>query len=341
MKVVSLPASLDYRSLEHIFAALRTGDEPKILFDARHVRWVDPVGMIGLLCAGRLLLDRTGERPGLRLPDSGDVSGYMQRMGFGPAADDIFSGSEAVPARGAGASDVLLEITSIAENRDVHDLIEQLQDRAGAILSRTLRYPPTAVLQFSVILSEVCQNILEHAGAPGWVAAQAYFWKKRLGRPVLIIGVGDVGRGFKESLTAEHSGRFGDRWGDATALEAAFIHGLTRFPGSPPPRGSPWRGPAGPLMRAREPRAQWGCQSRCGSLWNRYSVDGASRAPLAFSNAPALPCRRPSRNHDRCRAPRNGGSRRSSTRSGRRCTRTVGTWSSSDSISKRGLFASD
>jgi hypothetical protein len=31
-------------------------------------------------------------------------------------------------------------------------------------------------------------------------------------------------------LTAEHSGRFGDRWGDATALEAAFIHGLTRFP---------------------------------------------------------------------------------------------------------------
>ncbi len=230
MKVVSLPASLDYRSLEDIFAALRTGDEPKILFDARHVRWVDPVGMIGLLCAGRLLLDRTGERSGLRLPDSGDVSGYMQRMGFGSAADDIFSGPEALPARGAGASDVLLEITSIAENRDVHDLIEQLQDRAGAILSRTLRYPPTAVLQFSVILSEVCQNILEHAGAPGWVAAQAYFWKKRLGRPVLIIGVGDVGRGFKESLTAEHSGRFGDRWGDATALEAAFIHGLTRFP---------------------------------------------------------------------------------------------------------------
>jgi len=108
--------------------------------------------------------------------------------------------------------------------------VDRVQERAGAILSRTLRYPPAAVIQFAVILSEVCQNILEHAEAPGWVAAQSYFWKHRLGRHLLVIGVGDVGRGFRGSLAGEHSGRFGDRWGDATALEAAFIHGLTRFP---------------------------------------------------------------------------------------------------------------
>jgi len=55
---------------------------------------------------------------------------------------------------------------------------------------------------------------------------------KRLGRHVLVIAVCDVGRGFRGSLADEHAARFGDRWGDATALEAAFIHGLTRFPDS-------------------------------------------------------------------------------------------------------------
>jgi hypothetical protein len=44
------------------------------------------------------------------------------------------------------------------------------------------------------------------------------------------MAVGDLGRGFKGSLTPEYAGRYGDRWNDATALEAAFIHGLTRFP---------------------------------------------------------------------------------------------------------------
>ena len=83
-----------------------------------------------------------------------------------------------------------------------------------------------------MILSEVCQNIIEHAEAPGWVAAQSYNWQKRLGRQVLVIAVGDLGRGFRGSLADEHSARFGDRWSDATALEAAFIHGLTRFPDS-------------------------------------------------------------------------------------------------------------
>ena len=49
---------------------------------------------------------------------------------------------------------------------------------------------------------------------------------------VVIISVADLGRGFRGSLADEHSARFSDRWGDATALEAAFIHGLTRFPDS-------------------------------------------------------------------------------------------------------------
>ena len=232
MHVIDLPASLDYRAVDALLDKA-SASPGKALLDARHVRWVDPCGMVALLAAGSRLRDRVGELPRLQLPESVDVAGYLSRMGFFAAADGVLEMDGKPPRRvAAGESDVLLEITTITTNSDVHEVVDRVQGRAGQILSRTLRYPTSAVVQFSVILSEVCQNILEHAEASGWVAAQAYRWQKRLGRHVLVISVADLGRGFRGSLAQEHSARFGDRWGDATALEAAFIHGLTRFPDS-------------------------------------------------------------------------------------------------------------
>ena len=230
MRVVEIPSSLDYRNVDAVFAeAAATGAEP-VLFDARRLRWIDPNGMLALLCAGQVA-SANGATARLSLPAGGDVVGYLDRMGFPAAAASVFHGpvrrAVRTPSR---ASDVLLEITPIATNSDVHDVVDRVQSRAGAILSRTLRYPLAAVVQFSVILSEVCQNIVEHADGPGWVAAQRYNWTRRLGRQVLVIGVSDVGRGFRDSLAEEHAERFGDRWGDVTALEAAFLMGLTRFP---------------------------------------------------------------------------------------------------------------
>ena len=232
MNVIDLPSSLDQRFMDDLFDEVSRSDERKLLFDARHVRWVDPNGMVGLLAAGSVALSRQGTPPRLHLPEHPDVPGYMARMGFFRAADGVFDFDRPPPRRTEAASDVLLEITSVATNRDVHAVVDRVQSRAGVILSKTLRYPPTATAQFSVVLAEVCGNIIEHAEGPGWVAGQVYNWQKRLGRHVLVLAVADLGRGFRGSLTDEHSARFGDRWGDATALEAAFIHGLTRFPDS-------------------------------------------------------------------------------------------------------------
>jgi len=204
----------------------------RVLFDARHVRWIDPNGMLGLLVAGSVAGRSRQEVPRLELPESADVGGYLSRMRFHDAAREIFDFEAPSRRSGGGPSDVLLEVTSIEANADVHAVVDRVQSQAGAILASKLDYPATAVVQFSVILSEVCQNIVEHADARGWVAAQAYNWSRRLGRFVVVISVMDVGRGFRGSLTAEHSARYGDRWGDATALEAAFLHGLTRFPDS-------------------------------------------------------------------------------------------------------------
>ena len=232
MNVLPVPASLDHQTIDAFFDAVATSKEGRTLFDARHLRWVDPNGMVGLLVAGTVAARRQGAMPRLGLPESTDVIGYLARMGFFEAAKGVFDLDEPARRSSGRASDVLLEITPVAANADVHQVVDRVQSRAGAILTSRLGYPATAVVQFSVILSEVCQNIIEHAEAPGWVAAQAYNWAKRLGRFVLVISVMDVGRGFRGSLGDEHSARYGDRWGDTTALEAAFLHGLTRFPDS-------------------------------------------------------------------------------------------------------------
>ena len=232
MNVVSVPRSLDYRSFDRFIGRIGSLDGSRTLFDARHLQWVDPNGMIGLLAAGTVVGKRQGTPPRIHFPDNADVLGYLIRMGFLRAAKPIFDLGRIPSRRSPAESDVLLEITTISRNNDIHTVVDRVQRRAGKILAKTLDYPPPAVVQFSVILSEVCQNIVEHAQAPGWVAAQAYKWRKRLGRSVVVISVSDLGRGFRASLAEEHASRFGDRWSDATALEAAFIHGLTRFPDS-------------------------------------------------------------------------------------------------------------
>lgn len=229
MKIITVPSTLEERTFDQLVQALSGAGGGRVLFDARRVRWVDPYGMLGLLAAGTVA-GQGGDRPVLQLPESGDVSSYLARMGFFEQADPIFElhGGGGRRNRGDVASDVLLEITAIRSHGDIHGLLDRLQDRM-AILVRQLQYPTTRAMQFSVILSEVCQNILEHAQAPGWVASQTYFWKQRLGRKAAVIAVMDLGIGFKGSLAATYATRYGDRWSDVTALEAAFIHGMTRF----------------------------------------------------------------------------------------------------------------
>ncbi|MDE2652451.1 MAG: hypothetical protein F4087_10335 [Gemmatimonadetes bacterium] len=228
MRVIEVPASLDYRNVEVLYRQCGADDAGPVLFDARRLSWIDPNGMLLLLAAGKVAA-RSGTLPRISLPAQQEVTEYLDRMGFHHAAAGIFKSGVRRRRRSHSVSDVLLEITPVTTNSDVHDVVDRVQSRAGAILSNTLHYPPSAVVRFSVILSEVCQNVIEHAEAPGWVAAQAYNWRKRLGRHVAVIAVSDLGCGFRASLEAEHAARFGDRWGDATALEAAFLLGLTRF----------------------------------------------------------------------------------------------------------------
>lgn len=250
MKVIAIPPSLEERSFDSVARALVEAEGERVLFDARPVRWVDPYGMLVLLAAAEVAA-RAGERPVLQLPTSADVLSYLGRMRFFDHAEELFEmhGTVRRGRGGDGASDVLLEITPIRSYQDIHQVLDRVNGRALAILTSQLHYPPHEGFQFGTMLSEVCQNILEHAQAPGWVATQTYSRIPALDRRVVKIGVVDLGIGFKGSLASAHAARYGDRWGDATALEAAFIHGLTRF-------HDPGRGQG--LKQIRKQVGRWG-----------------------------------------------------------------------------------
>lgn len=155
---------------------------------------------------------------------------YWARTGFLHHAESFFELHGKWPRSASrGSSDSLLDVTPVRGADDVHEVVGHVQERAAAILTGELGLESTATMGFAMALSEACQNIVEHAGTGGWVAVQAYSWKKRLGRRVVVIAVADAGVGFRRSLEATQAREYGDRWSDGAALEAALVKGVSRF----------------------------------------------------------------------------------------------------------------
>lgn len=228
--VIDVPQILDERSFDQ-FAGGFAGAEgaARVLVDAHASEWASPTGLIGLLCAGQALLARSGVKPLLTVPAEREVAHYWARAGFFLHAADLFEIHGSVPrVKPNPERNVLLEVTPVTVADDVHAVVGRIQERSVAILTSELGLDPKATMGFGMALSEACQNIVEHAGTGGWVAVQAYSWRA-LGKRVVVIAVADAGVGFRHTLEATQGKRFGDRWGDATALEAALIQGISRF----------------------------------------------------------------------------------------------------------------
>ena len=231
-RLIEVPTQFDDRSFDQFAGAYAQAggiDGERFLFDAHAAEWASPYGLVGLLAAGEAAA-RKGERPLLTAPTNPDVVSYWARAGFFREAGELFEIHGKVPkVKVATESEVLLPVTPVRAAEDVHAVVSTIQQRASAILSSELGLDPKATMGFAMALSESCQNIVEHAGTGGWVAVQAYNWRRKLARRVVVIAVADAGVGFRHSLEATQAKRFGERWGDAAALEAALVQGVSRF----------------------------------------------------------------------------------------------------------------
>jgi len=215
-RLVDVPAQFDDRSFDQFAGAFAEAakDGGRLLFDAHAAEWASPYGLVGLLVAGQ----------------AGRGGGGGGGAGGGDRPVINFFPHGRVPKlKAQDESDVLLPVTPVRAAEDVHAVVSKIQQRASAILASELGLDPKATMGFAMALSEACQNIVEHAGTGGWVAVQRYHWRQKLGRRVVVIAVADAGVGFRHSLEPTQSKRFGARWGDAAALEAALIQGVSRF----------------------------------------------------------------------------------------------------------------
>jgi hypothetical protein len=230
-RVVEVPASFDDRSFESFAQSLAQGPlSDRMVFDARGVQWASPFGLCALLTAAQAVTEAGGPRPAFTLPQSDDVRRYWARTGFWVHAGELFEIHGRLPRlKPDEHSDVLLDVTPVRGSEDVHRVVGKIQEGAARIIHGELGLEAKATMGFAMALSEACQNIVEHAGTSGWVAVHAYTWRKRLGRRVVVIAVTDAGIGFRRSLEATQARRFGERWGDAAALEAAVIQNVSRF----------------------------------------------------------------------------------------------------------------
>jgi anti-sigma regulatory factor (Ser/Thr protein kinase) len=230
-RVVEIPASFDDRSFEQFAQSFSAGPiTDRMLFDARGAQWASPLGLLGMLTAGQAVHEAGGPKPVFAVPLSDDVRRYWVRTGFFGRAAELFELNGKLPkVKVEEHSDVLLDVTPIRATEDVHSVVGRIQERSARILVSELGIDVRSTIGFAMALSEACQNIVEHAGTGGWVAAHVYNFRRTLGRKVAVIAVSDAGVGFRRSLEATQSRRFGDRWGDGTALEAAVIQGVSRF----------------------------------------------------------------------------------------------------------------
>ena len=225
--VITVPPSLDDHTFEQVVDQLAAvPPDAKLLVDARHTRWASPYGLTALLALGQSREDRAS----FAAPEADDTASYWARTGFFRHADEVYDIVGSVPKGRGGESSVLLEITQIAKSEDVHEVVGRIQQKAAQILSKELNIEAKATVGFAMTLSEICQNIIEHAGRGGYVAVQTYTYRKRLAsRRVVVIAVCDAGLGFRQTLESAPGFVRTDRWDDAAALEAAVIRGVSRF----------------------------------------------------------------------------------------------------------------
>lgn len=230
--MVSVPHSLDHFSVDQLAAGIGPWPpEQRLLVDAHATDWASPAGFVALLTLGQALAELGQPKPELTLPSKPGVASYWAKAGLLQHAEQLFEVHGKVSKRQADeTSDILVPVTIIRNAADVMEIVGRITQRATQILTDELELDAKVVGGFGQSLSESCQNIVEHAGTAGWVAVHVYVYRKRLsGRKVAVIAVSDAGIGFRRSLDATQGKRFGDRWGDAQAIETALIHGISRF----------------------------------------------------------------------------------------------------------------
>ncbi len=211
---------------------LRVNDQTSVEINLQDVKFVDPYGLVALCLVGRHLKNKCKELS-MVLPNNFDCQAYLYATNFIPIAQSFMQIKNILPGAADARhldEDVVLELTKIEKKgKDPNNDINKILGRLRTILQSQLNFDEQETANFSNIISELCHNIKDHSEDEGLVAVQRYR-RKIDGKRYVMIGVGDLGIGIKNSLGTRYdiSG-----WSHIEAI----AHALRKEVSSIPDRG--------------------------------------------------------------------------------------------------------
>jgi anti-sigma regulatory factor (Ser/Thr protein kinase) len=205
-----------------------SGTDPDVQVDMSKVTFMTPSGATWLWACLRHLKS-SGAKIVVLPPEQRPLIYWLRWMQFFHhlEADQIeCTLPDMAPIPAGAVSDALLPMTPVRQGEDVIAIVAQSLDRIGSILEQHLGYGKSDIGKFATVLSETCMNILDHSGDIGMIAVQKYCVQH--GRPFVMIGIADCGRGVRASLSRAHLEA--DDWDHETALRQALKHGISGVP---------------------------------------------------------------------------------------------------------------
>ncbi|HZW49176.1 MAG TPA: ATP-binding protein [Bacillota bacterium] len=225
MNFLNPPFYLTGETTARALARLQPKNSSNNVLSLRDLEFIDPFGLVLTLSYLRYL-SMVVDRISLYLPKKDQVLYYLQRSGFLTEAEKY---AALVPSQRLrflhpnGEEPWLIPITVMKQEEDVADLVVMMMKNMKRMLQNEEKGLSRDQLQICTLLSEVCQNVPQHSGDFGIVAAQTYRIKQTGGRSI-HFAIADLGIGLRGSLSVYHPVK---DWSDEAIIRYALRLGVS------------------------------------------------------------------------------------------------------------------
>jgi anti-sigma regulatory factor (Ser/Thr protein kinase) len=200
------------RLLAHL-ASQQAANQGEITIDLQTARFIEPYGAALLCLAARQLAERQ-QRLVVVLPSQHWAQATVMQTGLvaalRPYADVRNLPGHELREEHSGT----LPLHPIRSRSDVQAVVAYLVGLA----QQRLGFDPGDVLDASKVVSELCNNVVDHSQADGLAVAQIY--QDRQGRRYVSLAVVDPGIGIRASLAERHPEAA--QWRHGEAIERAL-----------------------------------------------------------------------------------------------------------------------
>lgn len=200
------------RLLARIFE-VRVREAPEVTIDLTQAAFIDPYGAACLALIARQLVHR-GQRLICVLPASEKGQEAINNLGLVSLLRPLAECRNLPPAAHRRPGEGLLPLSAVRSKADVQGILAYLLGLAR----RQLGFGEGDVLDAGKVVSELCNNVVDHSQGEGLAVARIY--RDRQQRRFVALAVVDDGVGIRASLATRHPEAAG--WQHGQAIDRAL-----------------------------------------------------------------------------------------------------------------------